>query len=98
MNPHHQQWLRLTAAARQAPELRDDTAPYGFATRVAALGLAAPVAPLPRVLFEKLALRGLFAASALSVAAAVFGYTALSTDQETEVVSGDTVTEFLAQS
>lgn len=98
MNPHHQQWLRLATAARSARDDRDDAAPYGFATRVAALGLAAPAAPLPRALLEKLALRGLFAACALSVAAVVFGYSALMSDQEIEVVSGDTVTEVLAQS
>lgn len=30
-------WPRLTAAARQARDPRDTAAPYGFATRVAAL-------------------------------------------------------------
>jgi hypothetical protein len=98
MNPHHQPWLRLTSAARQASDLRDDSAPYGFALRVAALGLAAPAAVLPRALLEKFALRGLFAAGALSVAAAAFGYSAFQTEQETEAVTGDTVTEVLAQS
>jgi hypothetical protein len=98
MNPHYQQWLRLTTAARSAPDGRDDAAPYGFATRVAALGLAAPAAVLPRALLEKFALRGLFAACAFSVAAAAFGYSALQSDRETEATSGDTVTEVLAQS
>lgn len=98
MNPHHQQWLRLTAAARQAPDEREASAPYGFATRVAALGLAAPAALPPRALLEKFALRGLFAAGALSVAAAAFGYSALQSDRESDAISGDTVTEVLAQS
>lgn len=98
MNPHHQQWLRLATAARQAPDDRDETAPFGFATRVAALGLMAPAAVLPRAVFEKFALRGLFAACALSAAAAAFGYTAFTSEQETEAVTGDTVTEVLAQS
>ena len=98
MNPHHQQWLRLAAAARQAPDDRDAQAPYGFATRVAALGLAAPAAILPRAVLEKFALRGLFAACALSVVAAAFGYSAFQTEQETEAIVGDTVTEVLAQS
>lgn len=98
MNPHNQQWLRLVAAARQAPYDRDETAPFGFATRVAALGVMAPAAVLPRALLEKFALRGLFAACALSAAAAAFGYSAFTSEQETEAVAGDTVTEVLAQS
>ncbi|MBX3735977.1 MAG: hypothetical protein KF715_04745 [Candidatus Didemnitutus sp.] len=98
MNPHNQQWLRLIAAARSAPNDRDESAPFGFATRVAALGLMAPAAVLPRAVFEKFALRGLFAACALSAAAAAFGYSAFTSEQETEAVAGDTVTEVLAQS
>lgn len=98
MNPNHEAWLRLTAAARRAPDERDASAPYGFATRVAALGFGAPAAPIPRALLEKFALRGLFAACTLSVAAAAFGYSAFSSEQETEVATGDTVTEVLAQS
>lgn len=98
MNPHNQQWLRLVTAARSAPDVRDTGAPYGFATRVSALGLATPAAPLPRVLLERMALRGLFAACALSVAAVVFGFSAIDADQDTEIASGDTVTEILAQS
>lgn len=98
MNPPNQQWQRLVAAARDASDSRDDSAPYGFATRVAALGLSAPAAVLPRAMLEKFALRGLFAACALSVAAAAFGYSALRTEQEAEAVTVDTVTEVLAQS
>ena len=98
MNPNHDAWLRLTAAARRATDERDVEAPYGFATRLVALGFAAPAAPLPRAMLEKFALRGLFAACALSVAAAAFGYSAFSAEQETEVATGDTVTEVLAQS
>ncbi len=40
MNPSDQKWLRLTTAARTAQDLRDTAAPYGFATRVAALAMA----------------------------------------------------------
>lgn len=98
MNPNHQAWLRLTAAARNAPDDRDASAPFGFATRVAALGLAAPASLVPRVVLEKFALRGLFAACALSVVVAAFGYSAFWNEQETEAVTGDTVTEVLAQS
>ncbi len=34
-------WSRLVRAARSPGEAADDAAPFGFATRVAALGLAA---------------------------------------------------------
>ncbi|MFM1850841.1 MAG: hypothetical protein RIS54_525 [Verrucomicrobiota bacterium] len=33
-------WRKLTAAARQAPAPADETAPYGFAARVAARGMS----------------------------------------------------------
>jgi hypothetical protein len=98
MNPHQQLWLRLATTARRAPDDRDAAAPYGFGTRVAALGLAAPAALLPRALLEKFALRGLLAAGALSVAAIVFGYTAFDPDLESDFASNDSVTEVLAQS
>lgn len=98
MNPNSQAWPRLAAAARHTPDDLDAGAPYGFATRIAALGLAVPAAVLPRATLEKFALRGLFAACALSVAAVAFGYSAFRTEQETEAVTGDTVTEVLAQS
>jgi len=42
MKTHPSAWHRLVTAARQAtPVARDDAAPFGFATRVAALALAA---------------------------------------------------------
>ena len=38
MNPNPRDpWARLVHAARQVPDDRDTSAPYGFATRVAAL-------------------------------------------------------------
>lgn len=36
MNDFDHRWKIAAAAARSAPEQRDDTAPFGFATRVAA--------------------------------------------------------------
>ncbi len=98
MNRPEQAWQRLAAAARRAPEEAVATAPYGFATRVAALGLAAAPLPTAGALLEKFALRGLLAAAACSVAAAAFGYSAFITEQEYETVTGDLVTEVLAQS
>ena len=40
MKPSDQKWSRLARAARSAPDTRDTAAPYGFATRVAALAMA----------------------------------------------------------
>lgn len=71
MKNFDQQWQRLIAAARRAPAAGDEAAPYGFAVRVAAAGLAAPrVGPWFGV--EQLALRGLLAACALCVAGMSF--------------------------
>lgn len=40
LNEPRHPWSRLTAAARTVQEARDESAPYGFATRVAALAFA----------------------------------------------------------
>jgi hypothetical protein len=95
MNRHNQSWQRLVAAARQAPA-DDDSAPYGFATRVAAQAWSSAPLPSAAALLEKFAFRGFVAAAACSLAAAAFGYSTLSAEAETDV--SDSVTEFLAQS
>ncbi len=64
-------WQRLAAAARRAPAAGDEAASYGFATRVAAEGLAAPRVG-PWFGAERLALRGLLAACALCVGSVTF--------------------------
>jgi len=56
-------WSRLTAAARQLPPGRSDAAPYGFATRVAALAAERRGASL----FERIALRAVSVACLLAV-------------------------------
>ena len=37
MNPREKSWQRLVAAARRAPPAGDESAPFGFSARVAAL-------------------------------------------------------------
>lgn len=96
MNRQDQAWARLTAAARRAADDREVSAPYGFATRVAARAMSAP--SLTGALLEKFALRGLLAACACSAAAAVFGYAAIMPDPEEELLTTDSVAEVLAQS
>lgn len=72
MNADHPEWMRLVAAARRAPvDARDTAAPYGFATRVAALAMARPVerpfsALVERFAFRALALAGLLAAASVA--------------------------------
>lgn len=98
MNPNHDIWARLASLARRSPVEGDTAAPYGFATRVAALALAARALPPPRVLLEKFAWRGLFAAGAFSAAAVAFGFSALTADDESDVLVQDVVAEILAES
>jgi hypothetical protein len=96
MKNYEQKWRRLVEAARAAREEESGTAaPYGFATRVAALAMTAP-AENPWALFERFAVRGLLAAGVFSLAAAAFGLTALTNgDREDDPVSSDIVTEVL---
>jgi hypothetical protein len=75
MNPL-QDWQRLAAAARRAPDDRDTSAPLGFSTRVAALALAEsrrPVSLLDQFSL-RVSLRVFGAASALALVAAGASY------------------------
>lgn len=72
-DPRHP-WQRLVAGARRAREDRDDAAPYGFATRVAALALAAEGCGAS--VLERLAFRALGVACLLALASIAFNYSA----------------------
>ena len=76
-DPRHP-WSRLTAAARTARDDRDVSAPYGFATRIAALAMAQE----QRVasLFDRFALRAVSVASLLALFSVALNYQALSTE------------------
>ncbi len=94
MNRHPSAWSRLVAATRSVEE-PSGAVPYGFATRVAGLGLAAPATP-PWGLFEKLALRGLLAAGAFCLAALALGYSSWAGDRSDDTVaSADAISEIL---
>jgi hypothetical protein len=94
-DPRHP-WSRLTAAARQVHDERDSSAPYGFATRVAALALSQQrtVASL----FERFAFRAVGLASLLALFSIVLNYQALSTTSNTMVTpqAADEVGELVA--
>lgn len=65
MKPHPLPWNRLVAAARQAPiDVRDESAPLGFASRVSALGVSR-VEPTFSALFARFSLRALGACALL---------------------------------
>ena len=76
-DPRHP-WSRLTAAAREVRDERDASAPFGFATRIAALALAQErrVASL----FERFALRAVGVASLLALFSVALNYQDLSTE------------------
>jgi hypothetical protein len=75
MNPPDQKWLRLAAAARRAEDPRDTAPPYGFATRVAALGIAQN--GRGGSLLERFALRALGLAALLAVVCVAANYSTL---------------------
>jgi hypothetical protein len=75
MNPADSKWPRLTAAARTAQDPRDPAAPYGFATRVAALAMAPERAV--GSLLERFSLRALGVAALLAVVCVAANYSTL---------------------
>jgi len=98
MNPHdpNQPWARLTAAARRTPLAGDPAAPYGFATRVAALAFSAE-RPL-RSLFERFSLRAVGVASLLAVVSVLANYSAITAalaDEELSPTTEDPVVVLL---
>lgn len=75
MNDNDKAWQRLVAAARRAPADADESAPFGFSTRVAALAFdARPEAVSP---FGRLALRAAGIACLLAAVAVCVNFTAI---------------------
>ena len=91
-------WMKLVAVARRAPADEVAELPLGFATRVAALGLAQRRAPAD--LFGVFALRALGVAVAVVLTSAVVGYplsTATAADNNATDEFDDPVAELVAQ-
>lgn len=88
MNDPRHPWSRLTVAAREVGEERETSAPYGFATRVAALAMAQE--RKVGSLFERFALRAVGVASLLALFSVVLNYQALSV---TTVSSAPTIAQ-----
>ena len=78
LNHPRDPWSRLTAAARDMRDERDSSAPYGFATRVAALAFAQEGRMAS--LFERFALRAVSVASLLALSSVALNYQVLSTE------------------
>ncbi len=76
MNDPRHPWTRLTAAARNARDERESSAPYGFATRVAALALAQEARVVS--LIDRFAYRALGVASLLAICSVALNYEVLS--------------------
>ena len=74
--PNHP-WSRLTRAARRVSNDRDTAAPYGFATRIAALALAQEQKVVS--LLERFAFRALGTACALALLSAAVNYSVFTT-------------------
>lgn len=73
-DPRHP-WARLAAAARSASDLRDTTAPHGFATRVVAQAFSAE--RIVGSLTERFALRAVGIAGLLAILSVAANYSAL---------------------
>ena len=74
MNQHDQAWQKLVASARRAQDDRDTAAPYGFATRVAALALSDEQLASARGLFERFSWRALAVAGVLAIGGVATNY------------------------
>jgi hypothetical protein len=100
MNSSSQSWQRLVAAARRAPlNARAPEAPFGFATRVAAQGLAQHEGAFG-VGFTRLSWRALGVAGLLMIVSMTANFSsALSAFQPTEATNpsstADAATEWL---
>ncbi|HMD61407.1 MAG TPA: hypothetical protein VKG78_08250 [Opitutaceae bacterium] len=89
MSKYDQAWRKLAAAARRAPPAGDESAPYGFSTRVAALAFAGETAAPPA--FARLSLRAAGVACLLAAAAVAVNYRAIAGafEAESAVASAD---------
>ncbi len=87
IKPDHS-WNRLIAAARRVPAETVTASPYGFATRIAALAMAAERPG--RSLFERFALRAVGVASLLALASVCANISVLTAEADEEnIVIGD---------
>lgn len=84
MNPNASRdpWSRLVTAARTVRDDRDTTAPYGFATRVAALAFSQERRVVS--VFDRFALRAFGVACLLAIASVAVNYSVMKTSAPAE--------------
>jgi hypothetical protein len=89
MNPHDRSWQRLVEAARKAPPAGDESAPFGFSTRLAAL--AFEQRPAPSSVFGRTAFRAAGISCLLAVAAVGANFSAIvgAFDEDAAVAAAD---------
>jgi hypothetical protein len=89
MSTFDRTWRKLAAAARRTPPAGDESAPYGFSTRVAALAFAAQP-PSPSA-FARLSLRAAVVACLLAIVAVAVNFSAITGafDDDSAVAAND---------
>jgi hypothetical protein len=75
VKPDDKSWEKLVAAARKAPVTGDESAPFGFSTRVAALAFERRRAPASD--FARTSLRAAAVAGLLAVLAVAANFSAI---------------------
>lgn len=96
MKPEPTGWSKLVGAARAMRDDRDVSAPYGFATRVAALAFAAERKVSLGALFDRFAWRALAIAGLLAGLSAVSSH-GLASAQDEDDAYADDAAEMLVQ-
>jgi hypothetical protein len=93
LNKYDPSLQRLIAAARRAPVTGDESAPFGFSTRVAALAFERPQHSAPS--FARLSLRVAWIACLFAVVAVGVNYKAITSafDDESAAPSDDPVAD-----
>jgi hypothetical protein len=89
VKPDDTSWNRLVAAARKAAVPGDESAPFGFSTRVAALAFEQREAPASA--FARLSLRAAAVAGLLAVVAVAANFSAIrgAFDDDNAVAASD---------
>lgn len=89
MKAQNPSWQKLVAVARQARDDRPETAPYGFATRVAALAMAGEVSGQSN-LFERWSWRAVAVAGMFAAVSVAANYTTLTSSVDDDFMAEDT--------
>ena len=87
MNSPEKRWTRLAASARTVPDARSTEAPYGFATRVAAL--AGSAERFKGSLLERFSWRAVGVACLLAVVSTAVSYSVGTTSPDDDALSDD---------